>query len=162
MEGSGRVNARKHGITESSVLTILAEALGSFPQPSLPGGPLMSQAQSVFGKASLTGAWNGTVTLNVPVSVASSLTSALFAIPAGEISAADRADVVAELCNVVAGNLKGLIQGEVTLSLPTALEVNAGEAGSQIPPGSGAIAVDAAFPFLGQPIAVRIIEYPAP
>jgi hypothetical protein len=70
--------------------------------------------------------------------------------------------VVAELCNVIAGNLKGLIQGEVTLSLPTAEEVGTGAAGSQTPPGSGAIAVDVALLFLGQPIAVRIFEYPAP
>ena len=35
----------------------------------------------------------------------------------------ERADVVAELSNVIAGNLKGLIRGGVTLSLPTAIEV---------------------------------------
>ncbi len=37
MAGSGGMNAREHGITEQSVLAILAEALSSFPEPSLPG-----------------------------------------------------------------------------------------------------------------------------
>jgi|tagenome__1003787_1003787.scaffolds.fasta_scaffold19416268_2 hypothetical protein len=104
MAESGSMNARGHGITEHSVLAILAEALSSFPEPLLPdGSPAPSAqtafAQTVFGQASLTGSWNGTVTLRVPVPLASSLTSALFAIPAGEISAVERADVVAELCN---------------------------------------------------------------
>jgi hypothetical protein len=159
MAGSGSMNAREHGITEHSVLAILAEALSSFPEPSLPDGSSAPDAQAIFSQVSLTGIWNGTVTLRVPVAVASSLTSALFAIPAGEISAAERADVVAELCNVVAGNLKGLIRGGVTLSLPTALEGDAELMTRQTALSTGAVAVDAIYSFLGQLIAVQIIEY---
>ena len=159
MAGSGSMNAREHGITEHSVLAILAEALSSFPEPSLPDGSPAPDAQTVFGQASLAGAWNGAVTLQVPVPLASSLTSALFAIPASEISAAERADVVAELCNVVAGNLKGLIQGRVTLSLPTALEGDAETIIRETAPHRGAVTVDFIYPFLGQLIAVQIIEH---
>jgi hypothetical protein len=165
MAESGGMNAGEHDITEHSVLAILAEALSSFPEPSLPDGSSAPDVQNVFGQASLTGAWNGTVTLRVPVPLASSLTSALFAIPAGEISAVERADVVAELCNVVAGNLKGLIRGGVTLSLPTALEVDTEAISGQTAPSMGAapmpgaVAVDVIYPFLGQLIAVQIIEY---
>lgn len=162
MVGTGGVKAKDHGLTEGSVLAILAEALRSFPQPPAPTGPSELQMQAVVGKACLSGTWSGFVTLHVPVPVASSLTSALFAIPAGEISAADRADVVAELCNVVAGNLKGLIGGSVALSLPTTLEGSSELRNSQIPSGSGTIVVDVVFPFLGLPIAVRIIECSAP
>jgi hypothetical protein len=164
MAGSGSMNAREHGITEHSVLAILAEALSSFPEPSLPDGSPAPNAQTifsqtVFGQVSLTGAWNGTITLRVPMPLASSLTSTLFAIPAGEISSVERADVVAELCNVVAGNLKGLIRGGVTLSLPTALEGDAELMTRQTALSTGAVAVDAIYPFLGQLIAVQIIEY---
>jgi hypothetical protein len=158
MESDG-MSAREHGITERSVQAILAEALSSFPEPSLPDGSSAPDAQAIFSQASLTGIWNGTVTLRVPVAVASSLTSALFAIPAGEISAAERADVVAELCNVVAGNLKGLIQGGVTLSLPTSLEGDAEAMIRETAPRTGAVAVDFIYPFLGQLIAVQIIEH---
>ena len=116
MAESGGMNAREHGITEQTVLAILAKALSSFPKPSLPDGSpapdaQTPNAQTIFGQASLTGTWNGAVTLRVPVPLASSLTSALFAIPVSEISAVERADVVAELCNVIAGNLKGLDRG---------------------------------------------------
>jgi hypothetical protein len=38
MAESGSMSAREHGITEHSVLAILAEALSSFPEPSLPDG----------------------------------------------------------------------------------------------------------------------------
>ena len=107
----------------------------------------------------LVGIWNGTVALRVPVALASALTSALFAIPASEISAAERADVVAELCNVVAGNLKGLIRGGVALSLPTTLERDAGAIVRETTPRTGTVAVDFIYPFLGQLIAVQIIEH---
>jgi len=107
----------------------------------------------------LVGIWNGTVALRVPVALASALTSALFAIPASEISATERADVVAELCNVVAGNLKGLIRGGVALSLPTTLERDAGAIVRETAPRTGAVAVDFVYSFLGQLIAVQIIEH---
>jgi hypothetical protein len=153
------MSAREHGITEHSVQAILAEALSSFPEPSMPEESSAPNAQAVFSQASLTGIWNGTVTLLIPVALASALTSALFAIPAAEISAAERADVVAELCNVVAGNLKGLIRGGVTLSLPTALEGDAEAMIRETARRTGTVAVDFVYPFLGQLIAVRIIEH---
>ena len=111
------MSAREHGITEHSVQAILAEALSSFPEPSLPEGSPAPDAQAVFSQASLTGIWNGTVVLRVPVALASALTSALFTIPTREISAVERADVVAELCNVVAGNLKQHYRRECAAAL---------------------------------------------
>jgi hypothetical protein len=153
------MSAREHGITEHSVQAILAEALSSFPEPSLPDGSSTPGVQAVFAQASLAGIWNATVTLRVPVALASALTSALFAIPAGQISAVERADVVAELCNVVAGNLKGLIQGGVKLSLPITLEGDAEAMLREAASHAGAVTVDFIYPFLGQLIAVQIIEH---
>ena len=153
------MSAREHGITEHSVQAILAETLSSLPEPSLPDGSSAPDVQVVFAQASLTGVWNATVTLRVPVALASALTSALFAIPAGEISAAERADVVAELCNVVAGNLKGLLRGGVKLSLPTALEGDAEAIIRETASRAGTVTIDLIYPFLGQLIAVQIIEH---
>src|SRR5689334_17516828 len=97
MSASGSMSARDHGITEQSVAAILDEALRSLPNPPLPKEP--SSLHTVFAHASLTGTWSGAVALRMPVSIASSLTSALFAISADEISPVERADMVGELSN---------------------------------------------------------------
>jgi CheY-specific phosphatase CheX len=159
MSASGSMSARDRGITEQSVPTILDEALSSFPKPPLPDGTSTSSLHTVFAHASLTGAWSGTVALRMPVSVASSLTSALFTIPTGEISTVERADVVGELSNVIAGNLKGLIGGGTTLSLPVVIEGDAEATDNRAVSLTGAVVVDFVYPFLGQLIAVQIIEY---
>jgi hypothetical protein len=167
------MNALEHGITEQSVSAIVAEAVSSFPEPSpehLPPEHLSFEPSTgpgfhvVSSQAKLTGAWSGTVNLQVPVQLAASFASALFGIPAGDITATERADVVAELCNVVAGNLKGLIQGPAALSLPTIDDGGAdhGEAqaaGRHAAPPEGRVAINLAYPFLGQIIVVQVIEF---
>src|SRR4051812_2276513 len=106
MSGSSSMSAGEHGITEQSVSALLNEALNSFPEPPLPDGPIAPSIHTVLAHAHLTGIWGGAIALGVPVPVASSLTSGLLAIPADKISAVERADVVGELVNLIAGNLK--------------------------------------------------------
>jgi hypothetical protein len=167
------MNALEHGITEQSVSAIVAEAVSSFPEPSperlspenLSFEPSTGPGfHAVSTQATLTGAWNGTVNLQVPVQLAASFASALFGIPSSDITAAERADVVAELCNVVAGNLKGLIRGPSALSLPTINDggVDDGEpgpAGHHAASPAGRVAVNLGYPFLGQIIVVQVIEF---
>jgi len=157
------MKALEHGITEASVSAVVTDALGSFPEPS-PVQPSLEPAAAtsvriVFTQANLTGAWNGAVNLRVPVPLAASLASAIFGIPADDISAAERADVVAELCNTVAGNLKGLIRGKAALSLPTVREGDARAVDPHAAFPAGTVAVNLAYPFLGQLIAVQVIDY---
>jgi CheY-specific phosphatase CheX len=159
MSGSGSMSAREHGITEQSVSVLLEEALSSFPEPPLPDRPVAPCIHTVLAHVRLTGIWSGAIVLGVPVPVASSLTSALFAIPADEVSAVERADMVGELVNLIAGNLKGLIQGGATLSLPVVLEGDEEAIKTTTASLTGIVVVDFVYPFLGQLIAVRITEH---
>jgi chemotaxis protein CheX len=160
MSGSGSMSAREHGITEQSVSVLLEEALSSFPEPPpLADRPVAPCFHTVFAHAHLTGIWSGAIALGVPVPVASSLPAALFAIPADEISAVERADMVGELVNLIAGNLKGLIRGGATLSLPVVLEGDDETIKNTTASLTGTVVVDFAYPFLGQLIAVRITEH---
>lgn len=152
------MSALEHGITEEAVTAFVAEALASFPEP--PSQVLSrTDARVVLAQARLSGAWNGTVAFRVPSPLAACLASALFGIPAEETTPAERTDVVAELCNTVAGNVKGLVRGAAVLSLPSVAERGPEAMGHHTASPTGIVAVNLVHPFLGRFIVVQIIEH---
>ena len=69
----------------------------------------------------ITGAWKGAVLLSCPLPFARRAASLMFDTAAGECSLHDMQDAVAELTNMIGGNLKGTLPEAETcqLSLPS-------------------------------------------
>ncbi|MDX1945374.1 MAG: chemotaxis protein CheX [Pirellulaceae bacterium] len=67
----------------------------------------------------ITGAWTGCVTLGLAPATARGAAAAMLQIPAAEVTAADQEDTAAELVNMTGGNLKSVLPGPSSLSLPT-------------------------------------------
>ncbi|GAB4010144.1 chemotaxis protein CheX [Nocardioides ultimimeridianus] len=68
---------------------------------------------------SVSGEWQGTITVELSADIAARLTAQMLALPPGEDAAdADLADAVGELVNMVGGNVKSLMPGPSVLSLP--------------------------------------------
>ncbi|EWY37389.1 hypothetical protein N825_11560 [Skermanella stibiiresistens SB22] len=151
------MNALEHGITEEAVTAFIDEALASFPEPP---SPVLSRTDTrvVVARIGLSGAWNGMLVFRVPAPLAACLASTLFGVPAAETTSAERTDVVAELCNTVGGNIKGLIRGAAALSLPIVTERHAEVVGQQTATPSGTVAVNLVHSFLGRFILVQVIE----
>jgi len=85
--------------------------------PALPGDADTTMAWSAA--TSVSGAWNGVVTVEIPDGVAHTATMRMLGLePAEQISNEDVADAVGELVNMIGGNVKSLVPGPSALSLP--------------------------------------------
>lgn len=73
----------------------------------------------VTGCVHLTGAWEGSVTVECAESLARTATAAMFLLDEADISEDDQRDVVGELANMTGGNVKSAIGGDIRLSLPS-------------------------------------------
>ena len=105
-----------HAVVEQVWSSFLGDA-----EPLLPrydaSGPLPTD--DVWSAAvSVTGGWTGTVTVELSAALARSLTRLMLAMEDGPLDDADVADAVGELVNMVGGNIKSLMPGPSTLTLP--------------------------------------------
>lgn len=89
------------------------------PRTVAPGSPF--EAARVWSAVvTISGGWQGVVTVELEESVAQALTAGMLAIPAGEeVGDSDLADAVGELVNMIGGNVKSLMPGPSALSLPS-------------------------------------------
>ena len=79
----------------------------------------------------ISGAWTGRVVVGVPLELAESAASSMFACQADEISPEEIEDVIGELVNVVAGGVKATLEGENALGLPEVTRAKAMPASSE-------------------------------
>jgi chemotaxis protein CheX len=70
------------------------------------------------GTVHVDGQWHGRIHVTCTLSLAKAAASAMFAKPAERLSAADIADALGELTNVIGGNIKSVLPGPSRLSLP--------------------------------------------
>ncbi len=73
----------------------------------------------VVGCIQIVGEWSGTVLLKTPVALATAAGSRMLMMNAEEVEDADRQDTVAELTNMIGGNIKSIVPSPSGLSLPT-------------------------------------------
>lgn len=66
---------------------------------------------------SICGPWTATLVATLDPTLAAQTAAALLLMPADEIETADMHDVLGEIVNIAGGNLKGLFDSEVALSL---------------------------------------------
>lgn len=73
----------------------------------------------MIGCIQIVGEWCGTVILQTSVALASAASSRMFAMNEDEVTDADRQDSLAELTNMIGGNIKSIVPSPSNLSLPT-------------------------------------------
>lgn len=72
----------------------------------------------------ISGGWDSLVQVLTPRKTAIVIASNMFAMGEDELSEAEIRDAVGEIVNMVGGNLKGIVEGESSLSLPCVGESN--------------------------------------
>lgn len=96
---------------EELTRSVFETVLGLYPEtiPDMPPG-------EVFSWVDISGAWKGTVRVDLSPKLASKVASAMF--EAEGVSPAEVIDAIQELANMVGGNVKALLPGPSKLSLP--------------------------------------------
>jgi CheY-specific phosphatase CheX len=101
------------------VATIWQSVLGIECQPTtdLPG----ASTGTMLGCVHITGAWQGAVVLGCPKAFAARAATIMFNTPDQECNVTDMQDAIAELTNMIGGNLKALLTDAEAcqLSLPS-------------------------------------------
>ena len=114
---------------EEIVQSIFTSMLGMAVTRSATGADECQEI--VLGTIHITGPQSVSVVLGVSDPVAKAAAAAMLQIPSDEATDDDKKDVVAELANMVGGNLKSLLPGPLYLSLPTV--VAGRDLGLQVP-----------------------------
>jgi chemotaxis protein CheX len=70
------------------------------------------------GVVKLSGAWDGSVVVYCSVTLVQQLASRVFDVKSNNVSEDDMADMVGELTNIIAGNIKALMPQPTSMSLP--------------------------------------------
>jgi len=106
----------------ADVETLVEEVWASFlgaDQPLVPVRDLSAASAWWSATVTVTGAWQGMVTLELPEEAATAVTCTLLDLSdVTEVSEPDIADAVGELVNMVGGNIKSLMPDPSTLGLP--------------------------------------------
>lgn len=111
-------------------------------------------ARLLAGCVHVTGAWEGAVLIECSDRTASSAAGVMFGADPGTLAPADVQDALGELANMTGGNVKALLPGPSTLSLPT---VVAGTEYTTRIPGSTLMSA-VAFDWDGDPLVVRLMR----
>ncbi|HYY80829.1 MAG TPA: chemotaxis protein CheX [Actinomycetes bacterium] len=105
----------------------------------------------LVGSVDISGAWEGTVTVDCPTELAEQTARAMFG---GELSGSgDVRDAVGEVANIAGGNIKGLLPTPSHLSLPAV----ASSTGPTVAPAS-ALVTEVAFDCQGLPLFVTVLR----
>jgi len=108
---------------------IASEVWSSFLDDALvevehPGDGALPHDRTI-GWVSISGDWTGHLYVTTSGAGAREIASNMFQLDAGEISDSEIADALGEIANMVGGSVKGMVGGEVVLSLPQVV-LNAG------------------------------------
>jgi chemotaxis protein CheX len=109
--------------------------------------------RSLCGCVQITGSWEGAVMIDLPEKLARDAAAAMFGCEPDDLSDDEVLDALGEVANMVGGNVKGMIDGECKLSLPTVAE---GADFRIAVPGSGVQTV-LVFDCAGKPFQVKLL-----
>lgn len=108
---------------EPEVITAVTEQVWSdflgIPINATPTSP--GEAECAASIA-IEGAWNGAVIVACSRQLAREAAAAMYCCPVGEVVDANWRDTLNELANIIGGNLKAVLPGPSTLSLPEAFD----------------------------------------
>ncbi len=101
----------------------------------------------------ISGCWDSLVQVLTPRRTAVSIASSMFAITEEELSEAEIHDAIGEIANMVGGNLKGIVEGESSLSLPCV-----GESSECAPFDRNFAGLSVSNRCQGDPLIVRVLD----
>lgn len=110
-------------------------------------------AGGVTSWVNITGSWCGAITIECSPAAARRAAGAMFGMAPEEASPEEVNDAMGEVANIIGGNLKGMLQGPATLSLPTVAERFDTELHG---PGPVAVVRTAHFDSEGEPLVVKV------
>lgn len=113
----------------------------------------MPEASLVSGCVWVAGGWDGAVIVDCSIALARRATAAMFDTPAELATADEIVDAVGEIANMIGGNVKALMPGPSSLSLPMVTSSGATVSG-------GATLHDESFCLAGDVIRVRVVAQP--
>lgn len=117
------------------------------------GASSTGSARFVSAAVSVTGVWDGDVVVTCSESGARQVTAALLAVELDEVTPDDVTDAVAELTNIIGGNLKGRLPEPCAMSLPRVVP-DAQPAG----PGQAALLCRLSCTWLGESVIISVLE----
>ena len=104
------------------VLGITFEVWGSYLGAGEELGPRVPDVEepidAVSSSVSVAGGWAGHVVVSTTWPAAREIAATMLSAPAAQLSDADVCDALGEVANVVGGNVKSVVPGPSTLSLP--------------------------------------------
>ncbi len=140
------------GPTLQDVTMLAQEVWSSFlgdREPLLEGTPVDQSGPLVSAAVGVSGAWNGTISLQVPDTLAHTITASMLG-DVHDTCESDVSDAVGELVNVVGGNIKSLMPGPSALSLPVVAQ------GRIVWPHECVEVVGADLTWAGQPVRIAV------
>jgi len=81
-----------------------------------------SAQEFVLGQVTISGTWQGAVTLGCSAELARRAAAAMFGKAPAEADAGEIRDALGELTNMVGGNYKTLLKGDCKLSVPNVMD----------------------------------------
>jgi chemotaxis protein CheX len=111
--------------------------------------------ECITGMVEISGGFSGTVVVELSRPLARKVAAALFGMELDQVTEAEVVDAVGEVVNILGGNLKALLPGPSTLSLP---RVDDGEPGGQ----PGKLHVRAGLSSEDQALCISLFEAPEP
>lgn len=140
-------------VVEEVWTTFLGEDEPLFPAPE----PLETSPTTWSAAVTISGAWRGMVTVRLSDDLAQALSHRMLGLdPDGACAPEDLVDATGELVNVIGGNVKSLVPGPSSLSLPVVAH------------GHIAASSDLQelallhYSWAGHPVAVEVLAQPAP
>jgi len=79
-------------------------------------------ARNLTGTVQITGEWTGAVMVDLPEKLARDAAAAMFGMEPDDLGEEEVLDALGEVANMIGGNVKGLLDAECKLSLPTIAE----------------------------------------
>ena len=104
------------GITQDVWSSFVGTVIGSADEEVA-----LDAVDVTVGCVAVTGDWKGCVLLACPKQLARTAASAMFDLPAEQLTGDEIADALGELTNMVAGNIKSLLPGPSRLSIPVVM-----------------------------------------
>jgi len=80
--------------------------------------PAAPPEASLTGTVTISGQWNGVISLTCSTIAAARAASTMFAVDVSEVARSDSLDAVGELINIIGGSIKGVLPPPSGLSLP--------------------------------------------
>ncbi len=103
-----------HSVTENVFTTMIG-----YPVELTGKGDSLQNESAISGCVQISGEWTGAIIVQTTEQLATQAASKLLAIDTEDVALLDLQDAMAELANMIGGNIKSLVPGPSILSLPT-------------------------------------------